>query len=161
MLLAEVEQLDAVIEASYHKRNNYINLVLGGRYSGKLHLGRRVVMGFALQQIQQWTGILAIATWAGALFTLAGFDSYKSAWLGGLVNSFGILGTAAASLVIDRIGRRMSLMISFITQGIALFLVAALIKTSQDHELSNPVLASKLGTGAGAFVFVRMVCFDY
>ncbi|KAK4684201.1 hypothetical protein P7C73_g5996, partial [Tremellales sp. Uapishka_1] len=153
-LIAEVEQLDAVIEASYHKRNDYLNLVLGGRYSGRLHLGRRVVMGFALQQIQQWTGILAIATWAGTLFALAGFDSFKSAWLAGLVNSFGIVGTAAASLVVDRMGRIKSLLVSFVTQGISLFLVAALIKTSQDHQETNPELAAKLGTAAAAFVFV-------
>lgn len=98
-MLAEIEQLEAVVEVSYHKRNNFWNLAVG-RHSGRLHLGRRVWMGFALQQIQQWTGILAIATWAGTLFALAGFDSYKSAWLAGLVNSFGIIGTAAAVSII-------------------------------------------------------------
>ena len=46
VFLAEVEQLEAAI----------------GRHSENLHLGRRVWMGFALQLIQQWTGILAIAT---------------------------------------------------------------------------------------------------
>lgn len=153
-LIIEVEQLDAVVEASYHKRNNYINLVLGGRYSGKLHLGRRVVMGFALQQIQQWTGILAIATWAGQLFSLAGFAADKSDWLAGLLNTFGIFGTAAAALVIDRYGRRASLLISFVIQGISLFLVAALIKTSQDRQLSDPTKASELGTAAASFLFV-------
>ena len=150
----ELEQLDAIVEDSKHKRNNYVNLFLGGRYSGKLHLGRRAVMGLVLQQIQQWTGILVIATWASVLFELAGFDSYKSAWMGGLVNTFGIFGTAAAALVIDRIGRRKSLLISFLTQGVALFLVAALIKTSVDRTDSNPALSQSLGTGAAAFVFV-------
>ena len=153
-LLEEVAQLEAVIEASYHKRNDYINLILGGRYSGKLHLGRRVLMGFALQQIQQWTGILAIATWATNLFILAGFDSYKASWLGGLVNTFGIFGTASASLVIDRIGRRKSLLISFVTQGVALFLVAALMKSSQDVTTTDPGLSNRLGTAAASFVFV-------
>ncbi|KAG4432657.1 hypothetical protein IFR05_011860 [Cadophora sp. M221] len=153
-LTAEIEQLDAVVEASYHRRNNYINLVLGGRYSGKLHLGRRVVMGFALQQIQQWTGILAIATWAGKLFDLAGFAPEKSAWLAGLLNTFGIFGTAAAALVIDRYGRRASLLISFAIQGISLFLVAALIKTSEDNQASDPTKASELGTAAASFLFV-------
>ncbi len=153
-LMIEVEQLEAIIEASYHKRNDYINLCLGGRYSGKLHLGRRVVMGLLLQQIQQWTGILAIATWAGTLFKLAGFDAGKAAWLAGLVNTFGIFGTAAASLVIDRMGRIKSLMVSFITQGISLFLVAAFMKTSQDLYESNPLVATKLGTAAAVFVFV-------
>lgn len=153
-LLAEIEQLDAVVEASYHKRNNYINLALGGRFSGKLHLGRRVVMGFALQQIQQWTGILAIATWAGELFSLAGFAPDKSAWLAGLLNTFGVFGTAAAALVIDRYGRRASLLTSFVTQGVSLFLVAALIKTSQDRQLTDPTKASELGTAAASFLFV-------
>lgn len=153
-LTAEIEQLDAVVEASYHKRNNYINLVLGGRYSGKLHLGRRVVMGFALQQIQQWTGILAIATWAGKLFSLAGFADDKSAWLAGLLNTFGVFGTAAAALVIDRYGRRASLLISFVIQGISLFLVAALIKTSEDAQSSDPTKATQLGTAAASFLFV-------
>jgi MFS family permease len=150
----ELEQLDAIVEDSKHKRNNYINLFLGGRYSGKLHLGRRAVMGLFLQQIQQRTGILVIATWAGVLFELAGFDSYKASWMGGLVNTFGIFGTAAAALVIDRIGRRKSLLISFMTQGVALFLVAALIKTSEDHADSNLALSQSLGTAAAAFVFV-------
>jgi len=153
-LLVEVQQLEATVEASYHKRNDFVNLIRGGRHSGKLHLGRRVVMGMALQQIQQWTGILAIATWAGTLFGLAGFDDYKASWLAGLVNTFGILGTAAASLVIDRVGRVKSLMISFVIQGIALFLVAALIKTSQDRKATDPAMSSTLGTAAAAFVFV-------
>ena len=153
-LVAEVEQLDAIIEASYHKRNNYINLALGGRYSGKLHLGRRVVMGLALQQIQQWTGILAIATWAGTLFTLAGFSPYKASWLAGLVNTFGIFGTAASALVIDRMGRIRSLLVSFAFQGVSLFLVAAFIKTSQDSLVSDPNKSTQLGTAAACFVFV-------
>ena len=95
ILLAEIEQLEAVVEASNWKRNRLWNLAFG-RYSGRLHLGRRVWMGFWLQQIQQWTGILAIATWAGTLFALAGFDEYKSSWLAGLVNTMGIFGTLAA-----------------------------------------------------------------
>jgi MFS family permease len=153
-IAVEVEQLEAIVEASHHKRNDYLNLVRGGRFSGKLHLGRRVVMGAALQQIQQWTGILAIATWAGTLFSLAGFDPYKASWLAGLVNTFGIFGTAAASLVIDRMGRIKSLMVSFITQGVSLFLVAAFIKTSQDSLATDPERAAKLGTAGAVFVFV-------
>ncbi|KND86845.1 Sugar transporter STL1 [Tolypocladium ophioglossoides CBS 100239] len=153
---AEVEQLDAVVEATYHQRNNLKNIVLGGRYSGNLHLGRRAVMGFALQWIQQWSGILAVVGWAGKLFSLAGFDPYKSLWLSGLVNTVGIPGTAAAALVIDRIGRVKSLLTSFIIQAICLFLVAALIKTGQDAAATDPELSSRLGTAAASFVFIYM-----
>jgi hypothetical protein len=94
-LVDEVARLKAIVQESHHKRNNFLNLVVG-RYSGRLHLGRRVWMGFVLQQITCFTGILAIATYAGNLFALAGFDAYKSSWLAGLVNTFGVFGTAAA-----------------------------------------------------------------
>lgn len=134
-----------------------MNILLGGRYSGALHLGRRAVAGALLQTIQQWCGILAIATWSSSLFSLAGFDEYKAAWLGGLINSLGIPGTAAAALVIDRIGRRQSLLTSFIIQGISLFAVGALIKTSQDALVeADTSQGSALGTAAAAFAFVYL-----
>jgi MFS family permease len=152
-LLEEVEQLQAVVEASHHKRNDFINLIRG-RYSGKLHLGRRVVLSLALQQISSWTGIIAIVTWSGELFRLSGFSPYKSSWLGGLVNTTGIFGTAAAALVIDRLGRKMSWLVSLIIQAISLFLVAGLIKASQDRVLTDPDTSRQLGTAAACFVFI-------
>lgn len=152
----ELEHLHAIVEASKHPRNSYINLALGGRHSGVLHLGRRAILGFALQQIQQWSGIIAVVTWSSSLFRLAGFDDYKSLWMGGLVNTLGIFGTAAAGLVIDRIGRRMSLLVSFVIQGIALFIVAALIKSSENYADSDPGMSESLGMGAASFVFVYL-----
>lgn len=44
IIVTEVEQLDAIVESSQHKRNSYINIFMGGRYSGPLHLGRRAIM---------------------------------------------------------------------------------------------------------------------
>lgn len=154
-LAAEIEQLEAIIEASHHKRNDIWNIAIG-RYSGRLHLGRRAWMGFWLQQIQQWTGILAIATWAGTLFKMAGFDDEKAAWLSGLVNTTGILGTACAALVVDRLGRINSLMVSFVTQGIALFMVAAFMRTS---ELSEGARSAGFGIACSVMVFVFLFIF--
>lgn len=152
----ELQQLEAIVQASQHKRNNVLNLFLGGRYSGNLHLGRRAVLGLALQQIQQWTGIIAVVTWSSRLFSLAGFSQYKSLWMAGLINTLGIPGTAAAGLVIDRIGRRASLLASFIIQAICHFAVGPLIKTSEDRAISNPALSQSLGTAAAAFVFIYL-----
>lgn len=111
-------------------------------------------MGFALQWIQQWSGILAIVAWAGNLFSLAGFDATKALWLAGLVNAVGVPGTAAAALVIDRMGRVKSLITSFVIQAIALFLVAGLIKSSQDAAATAKDLSLRLGTAAASCVFV-------
>jgi hypothetical protein len=94
-LMSEVERLRAIVEASHHRRNNFFNLVFG-RYSGKLHLGRRVWISFVLQQTTCFSGIMAIVTYAGNLFALAGFDAYKCSWLAGVVNTSGVFGTAAA-----------------------------------------------------------------
>lgn len=154
-IVAEMEELEAVVEASKHKRNHLWNIATG-RHSGVLHLGRRAWMGFALQLIQQWTGILAVATWSGQLFALAGFDSYKSSWLSGLVNTFGIIGTAAAALVVDRMGRIKSLEASFIIQGVSLFILAGCIHGSQT---SSGATSQNLGVAAAAFVFVFLFFF--
>lgn len=156
IISTEIQQLDAVIESSNQKRNSILNIFLAGRHSGKLHLGRRAVLGFALQWIQQWTGILAVVSWAGTIFSLSGFDSYKSLWLAALVNTLGVPATAAASLVIDRIGRVKSLLVSFVIQGIALFLFSGLLKTSEDRSNTDPELAARLGTAGSSFVFVYL-----
>lgn len=74
-----------------------------------------------------------------------------------LVNTFGIVGTAAAALVIDRMGRIKSLMTSFIIQGIALFLVPASIRTAELH--SSVVKATTYGTAAAPFVFIFLFFF--
>lgn len=95
-LLAEVEELEAVVEASQHKRNRLWNIAFG-RYSGRLHLGRRAWMGFFLMQMLMWSGIMAITTYSGELFKQAGFTEAKSAWMSGFCNSLGgVVGTAAA-----------------------------------------------------------------
>jgi hypothetical protein len=95
-LTAELEELDAIVEKSRQARNRVWNLALG-RHSGALHLGRRAWMGFFLMQMLMWSGIMAITTYSGELFKVAGFDAAKSAWMGGLCNSLGgVVGTAAA-----------------------------------------------------------------
>jgi MFS family permease len=100
-----------------------------------------------------------MVSWATKLFELASFNSYKASWMSGLLNTFGVIGTAAAALVIDRMGRRMCLQISFLLQGVSLFLVAALIKTSQDRVTSNPSQSQALGTAASSFTFTFVFFF--
>lgn len=85
-----------MIEASHHKRNMIHNLAFG-RCSGRLHLGRRVFLSILLQQLELWTGIMAITSYSTSLMAQAGFDPSKAAWLAGLCNTLGgVVGTAAA-----------------------------------------------------------------
>lgn len=66
-------------------------------------------------------------------------------------DSVQIFGTAAAALVVDRMGRIKSLEVSFIIQGLSLFLLAALIRES---ELTTGARSRGIGIAAAAFVFV-------
>lgn len=96
------------------------------------------------------TGILAITVYANTLFQTAGFTAEKSAWLSGLCNTFGILGTAASVLTVDRFGRRVSLYFGFFVQGAALFLSAGLGRLGE----LNPAKGGAFGAAAAAMVFI-------
>lgn len=88
--------------------------------------------------------------YANTLFQTAGFSAEKSAWLSGLVNSIGILGTAASIFTVDRFGRRISLYFGFFVQGAALFLSAGLGRLGELH----PDQAGAYGAAAAAMVFI-------
>lgn len=148
-LIEEIEQLDAIVESSHHKRYRFINVTFG-RFSGKLHVGRRVALAIGIMLMMEWTGILAITVYAGTIFTQAGFGGIKAAWLSGLVNAIGILGTIASIFTIDRFGRRISLYFGFFIQSVALFLSAGLSRIGQ----LNPDRAAAYGAASVAMIFV-------
>ncbi|KAK4934230.1 hypothetical protein LTR66_015666 [Elasticomyces elasticus] len=148
-LVEEIEQLDAIVASSHHKRYRFINVTFG-RFSGKLHLGRRVALAIGIMLMMEWTGILAITVYAGTIFTQAGFGGTKAAWLSGLVNAIGILGTIASIFTIDRFGRRISLYFGFFIQSVALFLSAGLSRVGQ----LNPDKAAAYGAASVAMIFI-------
>ncbi|CAL5871477.1 uncharacterized protein PFLUO_LOCUS5728 [Penicillium psychrofluorescens] len=156
-LVAEVEQLEAVVEASQHKRNRIWNIAFG-RYSGRLHLGRRAWMSFFTQQMLMWSGIMAITTYSGELFKQAGFTASKSAWMSGFCNTLcGVFGTLAATLVIDRFGRIKSMLTGFSCQVAVLFICAASVKASKDTD--NFSKAERLGVVSASMLFIFLWIF--
>jgi hypothetical protein len=148
-LKEELEQLDAVVVSAHHKRYSFFNVTFG-RYSGKLHLGRRVALAIGIMMMMEWTGILAITVYANTLFQTAGFSVEKSMWLSGLCNTFGIIGTVASIFTVDRFGRRISLYFGFAIQGAVLFLSAGLGRLGE----LNPDNAAAYGAAAAAMVFI-------
>lgn len=58
----EMNELIAFVELSHHKRNDLLNIWLGGRYSGRLHLARRAVLACATLFLMMYTGIMAMTT---------------------------------------------------------------------------------------------------
>lgn len=51
-LVKELEQLDAIVHSSNHKRYRFINVTFG-RYSGNLHLGRRVCLAIGIMMMME------------------------------------------------------------------------------------------------------------
>jgi hypothetical protein len=143
-LAAELGQLDTIVVVADHKRYRFRNVAFGC-YSGHLHLGRRVGLAIGIMMME-WTGILAITVYADTLFQQAGFSADKASWLFDLCNTFGILGTAASVLTVDRFGRRKSLYFK------ALFF-SFLEGLSRLGEL-HPSSAAAYGAASAAFVFV-------
>ena len=148
-LAEEVSQLDVIVVNAKHPRYKLINMSFG-RHSGLLHLGRRVSLAVGIMMMMEWTGILAITVYANTLFQQAGFSAEKSAWLSGLCNTFGIIGTIASIFTIDRFGRRKSLYFGFFIQGAVLMLSGGLSRLGQQHA-SN---AGAYGAAAAAMVFI-------
>jgi hypothetical protein len=153
-LAEEISQLDVIVVNAKHARYNLINMSIG-RHSGLLHLGRRVSLAIGIMMMMEWTGILAITVYANTLFQQAGFSVEKAAWLSGLCNTFGILGTAASVFTIDRFGRRMSLFFGFFIQGAVLMLSGGLSRLGEEHTDH----AGAYGAAAAAMVFIYTFVF--
>jgi hypothetical protein len=147
----EIRELKDVVELSdANKKRESIFAMTFGLWSGNLHYGRRVALSIGIMLMMEWTGILAITVYANVLFTQAGFDADKAAWMSGLCNTIGIFATAAAALTVDRIGRRMSMYVGFIIQAITMFLTGGFAKL----QVVQPQHSVAYGAAAAAMVFI-------
>lgn len=156
VLEAEMQELIAVVELSHKKRNNLLNIWLCGRYSGRLHLGRRAVLAWAALFLMMYTGIMAMATYAGALFQASGADPKKVGWMAGLLQTFGFLGTLAGAPLIDRFGRRVTFLTGLGIQLVVLFLSSAFAKMAGDTTGGT---SEAWGSAAAAMVYIYQFTF--
>lgn len=120
----------------------------------KLHTRRRVILGSGVQVMQKLTGIDFIAVYAPNMFALSGFKGDKPALLAG-GNWFGYIASLALSIYIcDRIGRRKLMFTGCLLMGIVLIVGGVLSHETIVHKNSNPVLATKFGSGVAAILYV-------
>lgn len=152
----EMNELIAVVELSHHKRNNLLNIWLGGRYSGRLHLARRAVLAWAALFLMMYTGIMAMATYSGALFKASGASPSKIGWMSGLLQTFGFLGTLAGAPLVDRFGRRATFLAGLGIQLVVLFLSAAFAKMAGD---TLGATSQAWGSAAAAMVYIYQFTF--
>ncbi|KAK5459901.1 hypothetical protein LTS15_004030 [Exophiala xenobiotica] len=152
----EMRELIAMVEISHKKRNNLLNISLGGRHSGRLHLGRRAILAWAALFLMMYTGIMAMATYAGALFQASGASPKKIGWMAGLLQTFGFLGTLSGAPIIDRFGRRVTFLTGLVIQMIVLFLSAAFAKKAGD---TTGQVSESWGSAAAAMVYIYQYAF--
>lgn len=155
---AEAEYRDiknvVALETLESSRNSYLDMLFG-RGSGELHTGRRVQLVIWLQIVQEWVGIAGVTVYAPTIFSIAGYDATKSAWISGLNNIFYMFATLICVFTLDRIGRRWTLYWGAAGQGIAMFLAGGFSRLGQDaRDAGNIPQASAYGAAAASFVFI-------
>ncbi|POS70984.1 hypothetical protein DHEL01_v210621 [Diaporthe helianthi] len=154
--VAEYQDIRNIValEAKESSNNSYLHMLFGIG-SGELHTGRRVQLVIWLQIIQEWVGIAGVTVYAPTIFTIAGFDSTKSAWISGLNNIFYMFATLICVFTLDRIGRRWTLYWGAVGQGIAMFLAGGFSRLAQDSSAAeNLEKAASYGAAAASFVFI-------
>lgn len=111
-------------------------------FSQNSNFRRAVFLGFALQVIQQLTGINVVMYYAPKIFELAGYSSTKEQMICtvivGLVNVFS---TFIAIFFVDRWGRKPIMYAGFVVMGIAMSAVGLLFKSGKVQETPSLAVA--------------------
>lgn len=153
----EFDEIIAVVEVEQEvTSDNYIKMFFGVG-SGDIHLGRRIQLAFWLQVLMQYgTGISAVVIYSGTIFRTAGFSEQKAGWMSALSLSLGIPGTAINAMLVDRLGRRVTIYWGSTTLGVLLFIIGGMLAAASN----NPDKAAQFGTAGAAFVFVYVLIFS-
>ncbi|CEL09277.1 Putative Sugar/inositol transporter [Aspergillus calidoustus] len=120
----------------------------GGRPGA--NLGRRAWLCVWLQIMGSWTGITAVTAYSPVLLSQAGYSDLTQNGLAGGLNTIGIIGTIISAQIVDRIGRRMCLMLG----ALSLFIVEVVAGSVYEASLQNPDKASQYAPAAVAMLFL-------
>jgi sugar porter (SP) family MFS transporter len=147
---AELKAIEAAIQQDAHTAS------WGEIFSAKWRRPLLIALGLAI--FQQITGINAIIYYANQIFASAGFSSEVSRatvtlWTIGGVN---VLSTFIAIAFIDKVGRRLLLLVGLIGMGVSLAVVGVAF---QFIAPTSGVLASSGPTSAGIVTVVALVVF--
>ncbi len=128
----EAKQTIEQIRATLHKPRFNLRECL----SGKNRFFTLVLLGAGVMFFQQWTGIDAILYYATDIYRMAGFKTISAQmWCAIAFAAFNCLSTIIfIKFIIDRLGRRKSLFISFTIMAVALFVCGYVIKVKPETE---------------------------
>lgn len=122
---------------------------------------RAVYLGFALQAIQQLTGINVVMYYAPKIFQLAGYASVKEQMLCTvLVGLTNVFSTFLAIFFVDRWGRKPMMYAGFLVMGTSMLTVGVLFHSGAIHQAPWLAVAALLifiagfATSAGPIIWI-------
>jgi MFS family permease len=97
-----------------------------------------------------WTGITAVTAYSPTLLRAAGYSTLTQNGLAGGLNTVGIIGTIISAQIVDRLGRRLCLMLG----AFGLFAVNLIAASLYEASRSQPQNATKFAPAAVTMLFL-------
>ncbi|KAJ0417974.1 general substrate transporter [Aspergillus carlsbadensis] len=128
----------------------FVKILVGKGGRPGANLGRRAWLCVWLQIMASWTGITAVTAYSPVLLSQAGYSDLTQNGLAGGLNTIGIIGTIISAQIVDRIGRRMCLMLG----ALSLFVVEVVAGSVYEASLHNPSKSTQYAPAAVAMLFL-------
>jgi MFS transporter, SP family, arabinose:H+ symporter len=130
---AEAELGD--IRESLHMERNEPSESLFARLNGRFRYGKPILLAIAIGAFNQLSGINAILYYLNDIFAAAGFSRVSSNLQAVAIGAMNLLATLIGMSLIDRVGRKMLLLIGAIGTAVCLGLVAFIFFTHQHQAM--------------------------
>ena len=126
---SEAELAD--IRESLHMERNQKQASLFESTGNRLRYGKPIFLAIAIGAFNQLSGINAILYYLNDIFAAAGFSRVSGNMQAVAIGAMNLVATLVGMMLIDRVGRKMLLMIGAIGTAICLSIVAAIFATHQ------------------------------
>jgi len=130
---SEAELAD--IRESLHMERSQQNASLFERMGGRLRYGKPIFLAVAIGAFNQLSGINAILYYLNDIFAAAGFDRISSNLQAVAIGAMNLFATLVGMALIDRVGRKLLLMIGAIGTALCLAIVLAVFFTHKYQAL--------------------------
>ena len=130
---SEAELAD--IRESLHMERSQQNASLFERMGGRLRYGKPIFLAIAVGAFNQLSGINAILYYLNDIFAAAGFDRISSNLQAVAIGAMNLFATLVGMALIDRVGRKLLLMIGAIGTALCLAIVLAVFFTHKYQAL--------------------------
>jgi SP family arabinose:H+ symporter-like MFS transporter len=125
----------ADIRDSLHMERDQKAASLFERKDGRFRYGKPIFLAFAIGAFNQLSGINAILYYLNDIFAAAGFSRVSGNVQAVAIGAMNLVATLIGMALIDRVGRKLLLLIGAVGTTIALAVVAAIFFTHQHQSL--------------------------